>query len=966
MHRLLLLCMLVLAGCVQGEPKTPLTPPAGSDTAPPTATTEPSVDSDAPPEDSGDCDCDDGLWCNGEETCDGDGGCVDGVPPEPSDDGDPCTVVTECDEDSDRWVSETDMSQPACAPTASVPTVATLDYAYAYWPKNFRPTETWPATEAVRHFLTGHYGITWDDTTGSFDQIGAFTDGLGMIEALDRDNSELEGLTGVSVRYEAGTATSPVVATSFLGTNSSSIHRSRTIDGGRFMNRLWVPTVSYGSDSALQGELQVASSPRHLVVTHTVSGGSAAAGTARVVMSGDLTTTLTTASWLVTDRVLTLTDASGEGWLFAVYDVPGSTNTLSVDRTGAVVAEAVGSRSGASISLLMAPTTALDGDMQAFYIDPESVATVQSTLLDKDGNAVARAINAPWDPSLGAFRASMGTLQDAGGPSSASYSSNPDFHHWHGRHHLQIRSTAADTLSIPVAMHGSDQMSWYIVGGAPSLRDLNGEPVGVPLQISKNWHEGRPYNWYHLYTQPTVEAGADHTLELTMASSKWGDVYAASHAQLSLIGWSDAGGHWDETALGAFGESITYDPDVNLGRSMQDDVRPFLVDAKGEWTWTGNIGGAEFLRYTTEREWYWIRRIARVRSAYTAVGPNLTDVTYAGVTTDGRIKASATPHLIASDDLVRTYIHLSFEFLEDVTYDRLAFFQVAADNYSDNGFQYMAYGNASGVMADTAVRTSTTRGYASDGDRGIEVAGDDPWVFLYDNSIIRINPTDPPENLGNVGYVVRHFEADIGGTIVTTPHVSLYQTYNGGFAQTSFELSLPYEDGAAWCGAPCGGQTNFIPAGSTVEAVIEYLVPPAGEYYGDSDWLDGFDTTEWQSANMMLKLARDGALDVEASVGTLVSTYPTEVAAAEGATAGELTMSGGLGFRPVSFSGLVRHDGWKLERRTDGDWETVDQSSSAGNDWWQANHDPASDSWTLTYSVPVGGTQELRLVWDPS
>ena len=87
---------------------------------------------------------------------------------------------------------------------------------------------------------------------------------------------------------------------------------------------------------------------------------------------------------------------------------------------------------------------------------------------------------------------------------------------------------------------------------------------------------------------------------------------------------------------------------------------------------------------------------------------------------------------------------------------------------------------------------------------------------------------------------------------------------------------------------------------------------------------------------------------------------------ADGATAGELTLSGGLGFHPVSFSGLVRHDGWKLQRRTDGDWETVDQSSSAGNDWWQATHDPASDTWTLTYSVPLGDTQELRLVYDPS
>jgi hypothetical protein len=447
-----------------------------------------------------------------------------------------------------------------------------------------------------------------------------------------------------------------------------------------------------------------------------------------------------------------------------------------------------------------------------------------------------------------------------------------------------------------------------------------------------------------------------------MASSMWGDVFAASHAQLSLIGWSTAGGHWDESALGAFGESVTYDPDMNLGRSMQDDVRPFLVDANGKWTWTGNVGGAEFLRYATLSEPYWVRRVARVRSLYTAPGPNLSDVTYSGVTSDGRIRVDATPQLVASDDLVRTFIHLSFEFLEDVEYDRLAFFQVAADNYSDNGFTQMAYGNAAGVTTDTRVRTSTSRGYASAADRGIELAGDDPWVFLYANTI---SSGSLPENLGNIGFVVRDFEADIGGTVVTTPHMSLYQTYNGGYAQTSFELSLPYEDGAAWCGTPCGGRTTFVPAGSTVEATIEYLVPPASGYYGPSAWLDAFDRGLWNQTDMMHKLARDGALEAEASVGTLVSTYPTEVAAADGVVAGELSLAGGLGFRPVSFSGLVRHDGWVLERRTDGDWEVVDQSSSAGNDWWQATHDPATETWTLTYSVPVGIDQELRLAWSP-
>lgn len=98
------------------------------------------------------------------------------------------------------------------------------------------------------------------------------------------------------------------------------------------------------------------------------------------------------------------------------------------------------------------------------------------------------------------------------------------------------------------------------------------------------------------------------------------------------MGWGEAGGHWDESALGCFGESVTYDPDVTLGRAMIDDVRPFLVQSDAQWGWTGNVGGADFLRYRTAAEPYWERRLARVRSQYEASGPNRTDVRCSGLT----------------------------------------------------------------------------------------------------------------------------------------------------------------------------------------------------------------------------------------------------------------------------------------------------------------------------------------------
>jgi len=108
--------------------------------------------------------------------------------------------------------------------------------------------------------------------------------------------------------------------------------------------------------------------------------------------------------------------------------------------------------------------------------------------------------------------------------------------------------------------------------------------------------------------------------------------------------------------------------------------------------------------------------------------------------------------------------------------------------------------------------------------------------MLYDNQLM----ASLSEQEGDVGFIVREFHANIGGVELTTPHINLRQTNNWGIhPQMSFELGLPHETGSPWCGAPCNGETRFVPAGSTVRAVIEYVVPPSSQlaYYGESSQL---------------------------------------------------------------------------------------------------------------------------------
>jgi hypothetical protein len=209
-----------------------------------------------------------------------------------------------------------------------------------------------------------------------------------------------------------------------------------------------------------------------------------------------------------------------------------------------------------------------------------------------------------------------------------------------------------------------------------------------------------------------------------------------------------------------------------------------------------------------------------------------------------------------------------------------------------------------------------------------------------------------PENVANVGFVVRAYQAQIGGETTTTPHINMVRTYNGGWSQMAFELGIPYDS-----------SSPVVPAGSVVTATVEYLVPPAlkSAYYGESDYLTDMPSEDYQSTEMMIELADGNQLDVTPTVGTVVRTHPVELNASAGTTAVQFTLVGGLGYTPITVHGLARPDGWRLERQVDGTWERVDQSVE-GNDYWQAYDDPASSSFDLVFNVHNRGTNEYRLV----
>ncbi|MDG1478580.1 MAG: hypothetical protein P8R54_03270 [Myxococcota bacterium] len=838
-------------------------------------------------------------------------------------------------------------------PVEGIPSrLGVRDYGFAFWPGNH--WTNWGSYDDMQYIQTGYYGLALDIASWSFDHFGIIDAEIAVDDALQQDNSLITDLPTASLSYSITNNGFSHVADGFYNPDGSSTNPSQIIDMGRFMQRTEIPQVGY-IGSSLSGSLQVASMPRHLVLTHRVDNLDGLSNLdVNIELSGDAVSRYANTDWLDGTRAVSITDDDGNGWSFIIPEQDGLSGTISRAADGALSFTSTQSGdvlSQVSLSVIALPSHAVTDTQRSVWLNPADQVTVQYAQKMRDGSAAEDLVSAEFDPERGVYLISLRDLSAVGAPGSADWT-DPNNHNWYNRHRLVIENNSTETLSVPLVFDGGNNAAFYIVGGSPMLRDTSGEPTGVPVQISKNWHES-PF-WYHLYSTMELEPGS-HEFEHTFAHSKWGDAYAAAHAQLSLIGWGTAthgDQQWDESSLGAFGESVTYDPDLTLSRSMVDDIRPFQVDASGEWGWTGNVGGANFLVYSPAEGYTSLidHQLGRLRTHYAYNGPNLTNVTYAGVSRDGKIEARLTTQLGRTDDLIRVYYHMEYTFLEDVTYDRLALFQVAADRYSDNGFTRYAYGDATGTLFDADINSHATTGYAAESDRGIALTGESPWVMLYASD--RNDSGSLYENLGNIGFVIRNYEATIGGVKTTTPHINIMQTYNIGYSQMSFELGVPYD-----------ASSPVVPAGSVVHATVEYLVPPSDKdaYYGESDHLTAMASDRFNTTDMLQALATGNHLEVTATVGSLSRTSPVELEAAVGETAVQFSLTGGLGYTPVTIHGLTRPDGWKLEQLVKGSWERVDQSVE-GNDYWQAYDNTAAGSFDLVFNLHNIEATEYRLV----
>ena len=475
-----------------------------------------------------------------------------------------------------------------------------------------------------------------------------------------------------------------------------------------------------------------------------------------------------------------------------------------------------------------------------------------------------------------------------------------------------------------------------ITGFTPMLCDLDGRPTGLPVQISKNWHR-RPEKgvlmhegpWFHGCAFVRLPPKSKGEFLFQMVYARYGGVFAASHAQLCLVGW----GHnqfWDEAAIGSFGESICFEPGRVQRRCFIDDVRPLLALPQGKpakpWGWADNCGGGDFLMWQDAQGRY--QPMRATRTEYRAHGPCLTDVSYREETSNGELTARMDVSLPRSDDHLRVFLHLRYDVRRPMPWQRLAFFQLGSDFYNEAPSRRVAVGDAHGLREEWEPK----RAKDVFDRRALPLTGAQPWLSIHG---LERSALQPGRAAASRGLIVRAWRAVLGGKPIPQPHASFFCTEWGkGNHRTVVELAPPPD-------------LRELRPGDFVEADLEFVVFPseAAAYYGPNKFFQDALAHDADTWRLVYREAVGNTLQTKARQGTVLKPYPIEVAV-DARQRAEISVLGGLGYVPVTFTRLAQPRGYRVFM----DGQRVDQSIH-GNDFWQTDYDPATKQWRMTFNV---------------
>lgn len=481
-----------------------------------------------------------------------------------------------------------------------------------------------------------------------------------------------------------------------------------------------------------------------------------------------------------------------------------------------------------------------------------------------------------------------------------------------------------------------------ITGLCPVLCHKDGRPTGIPVQLSKNWHYPVMGEYLMAYASLPAKPGRTEYL-LRVAYGFYGTLPSASHAQLSLVGYTGKGGNgrWDQLAIGCFGETFCLDMDMSLVNRSVTDVR-LLMARKGkdgrQWNWTDAAWGGDWLGISPSSAEKLL--FSDIKTAYLAHGPCLTDVRYTGFYGAGReVALDARVHTLRTDDYARTFHHLKYTFEKELSAKDSYFFQMGPTPSFVT--PKIAYGNRDGLISEREVSSNL-----KPNDLFIEtetLTGEGPWWITFPGASLISNP---PVGTGSRALIIRSYHAIHGGKKYTNPTISMpvNEVHKDLGLDLNLHLVAPSE------------VTKFQP-GDSLEMDLEWITLPnvADDYYGPNEAFRQHLTENPKSWKTTYREAIANDLQVVVNGGMMLNRYPIEIRAESPVV--EVSIKGGVGYIPIRFHHLKSINGLALFEVTDGKEIQLNQAVH-GNDFWQVDFDEADKTYQITYNLPLDGKRE--------
>ncbi|MGJ8672712.1 LamG domain-containing protein [Rubritalea sp.] len=506
---------------------------------------------------------------------------------------------------------------------------------------------------------------------------------------------------------------------------------------------------------------------------------------------------------------------------------------------------------------------------------------------------------------------------------------------------LEIENKNKSASEVPFVLYLRNVAN--ITGLVPLLCYEDGTPTGIPVQLSKNWHEPNLGSYMRACAMLPATPGKQ-SYKLRIAYGFYGSLPSASHAQLSLIGYG-GNSRWDQLAIGCWGETICFDVDRSLVDVAVTDVRMLMArqGAEGKkWSWTEAGWGGDWLRVDDAKGNR--HHPNELKTAYLAHGPCLTDARYAGhYGTQKEIGFKAKVQTLRTDDYARTFQKFHYTFDKESTAKESWLFKMGRTYHYAT--PKLAYGNNAGLIKDMEVPTSLKKGDSL--VEKIKLEGSAPWWVSF--------PGAKPANetgKGN-GYralVIRSYRASFGGKVYTQPSITspVYQVNEDGSISLDLLLTAP------------AGVEKFLP-GDTLDMDLEWVTlhREADDYYGPNGMyrkhLEG-NPNSWKT---IYREAVGNDLEIEVKGGKLLRNYPIEIET--DSTEVSVQIKGGVGYVPIRFDGLASATGYTLYQVVEGESVKLDQAVH-GNDFWQTDYDAASKSYSRVYNLPLDGLESSEWV----